>query len=103
MKSIQSQIDTIDEQMKATDDQLLLRKLGGQKKRLKVDLLNAARDAADDIRKAFESNPSHDRSDINELWSRVNEVNGKPVIIKKNIFERNKNAHSDLTAEPRNT
>ena len=103
VKSIQSQIDAIDEQMKATDDQLLLRNLGGQKKRLKVDLLNAARDAADDIRKAFESNPSHDRSDINELWSRVNEVNGKPVIIKKNIFERNKNAHSDLTAEPRNT
>ena len=68
VKSIQSQIDAIDEQMKATDDQLLLRKLGGQKKRLKVDLLNAARDAADDIRKAFESNPSHDRSDINELW-----------------------------------
>ena len=26
-------------------------------------------------------------------------TNGKPVIIKKNIFERNKNAHSDLTAE----
>ena len=26
-------------------------------------------------------------------------ANGKPVIIKKNIFERNKNAHSDLTAE----
>ena len=79
VKSIQSQIDTIDEQMKATDDQLLLRKLGGQKKRLKVDLLNAARDAADDIRKAFESNPSHDRSDINELWSRVNEVNGNTL------------------------
>lgn len=59
VKSIQSQIDAIDEQMKATDDQLLLRKLGGQKKRLKVDLLNAARDAADDIRKAFESNPNH--------------------------------------------
>ena len=59
VKSIQSQIDAIDEQMKATDDQLLLRYLGGQKKRLKVDLLNAARDAADDIRKAFESNPSH--------------------------------------------
>ena len=79
VKSIQSQIDAIDEQMKATDDQLLLRKLGGQKKRLKVDLLNAARDAADDIRKAFESNPSHDRSDINELWSRVNEVNGNTL------------------------
>ena len=46
VKSIQSQIDTIDEQMKATDDQLLLRNLGGQKKRLKVDLLNAARDVA---------------------------------------------------------
>ena len=26
-------------------------------------------------------------------------ANGKPVIIKKNIFERNKNAHSDLTAK----
>ena len=59
MKSIQSQIDAIDEQMKATDNQLLLHYLGGQKKRLKVDLLNAARDAADDIRKAFENNPSH--------------------------------------------
>ena len=103
VKSIQSQIDAIDEQMEATDNQLLLRKLGGQKKRLKVDLLNAARDAADDIRKAFESDPNHNLSDINELWKRVNEVNGKPVIIKKNIFERNKNAHSDLTAEPRNT
>ena len=79
VKSIQSQIDAIDEQMKATDDQLLLRKLGGQKKRLKVDLLNAARDAADDIRKTFENNPSHDRSDINELWSRVNEVNGNTL------------------------
>ena len=55
VKSIQSQIDAIDEQMKATDDQLLLRKLGGQKKRLKVDLLNAARDAADDIRKTFDA------------------------------------------------
>ena len=103
VKSIQSQIDAIDEQMEATDNQLLLHYLGGQKKRLKVDLLNAARDAADDIRKAFESDPNHNLSDINELWSRVNEVNGKPVIIKKNIFERNKNAHSDLTAEPRNT
>ena len=38
VKSIQSQIDAIDEQMKATDDQLLLHYLGGQKKRLKVDL-----------------------------------------------------------------
>ena len=59
VKSIQSQIDAIDEQMEATDNQLLLRYLGGQKKRLKVDLLNAARDAADDIRKTFENNPSH--------------------------------------------
>ena len=55
VKSIQSQIDAIDEQMEVTDNQLLLRKLGGQKKRLKVDLLNAARDAADDIRKAFDA------------------------------------------------
>ena len=67
VKSIQSQIDTIDEQMEVTDNQLLLHYLGGQKKRLKVDLLNAARDAADDIRKAFESNPSHDRSDIRDV------------------------------------
>ena len=59
VKSIQSQIDAIDEQMEATDNQLLLHYLGGQKKRLKVDLLNAARDAADDIRKTFENNPSH--------------------------------------------
>ena len=98
VKSIQSQIDTIDEQMKATDDQLLLRKLGGQKKRLKVDLLNAARDAADDIRKAFESNPSHDRSDINELWSRVNEVNGNTL---RKLYESGmltKEAYNDISS-----
>ena len=98
VKSIQSQIDAIDEQMKATDDQLLLRKLGGQKKRLKVDLLNAARDAADDIRKAFESNPSHDRSDINELWSRVNEVNGNTL---KKLYESGmltKEAYNDISS-----
>ena len=96
VKSIQSQIDAIDEQMKATDDQLLLRKLGGQKKRLKVDLLNAARDAADDIRKTFESNPSHDRSDINELWSRVNEVNGNTL---RKLYESGmltKEAYNDI-------
>ena len=98
VKSIQSQIDAIDEQMKATDDQLLLRKLGGQKKRLKVDLLNAARDAADDIRKAFESNPSHDRSDINELWSRVNEVNGNTL---RKLYESGmltKEAYNDISS-----
>ena len=98
VKSIQSQIDAIDEQMKATDDQLLLRKLGGQKKRLKVDLLNAARDAADDIRKAFENNPSHDRSDINELWSRVNEVNGNTI---RKLYESGmltKEAYNDISS-----
>ena len=98
VKSIQSQIDAIDEQMKATDDQLLLRKLGGQKKRLKVDLLNAARDAADDIRKAFESNPSHDRSDINELWKRVNEVNGNTL---RKLYESGmltKEAYNDISS-----
>ena len=98
VKSIQSQIDAIDEQMKATDDQLLLRKLGGQKKRLKVDLLNAARDAADDIRKAFESNPSHDRSDINELWGRVNEVNGNTL---RKLYESGmltKEAYNDISS-----
>ena len=98
VKSIQSQIDTIDEQMKATDDQLLLRNLGGQKKRLKVDLLNAARDAADDIRKAFESNPSHDRSDINELWKRVNEVNGSTL---RKLYESGlltKEAYDDISS-----
>ena len=98
VKSIQSQIDAIDEQMKATDDQLLLRKLGGQKKRLKVDLLNAARDAADDIRKPFESNPSHDRSDINELWSRVNEVNGNTL---RKLYESGmltKEAYNDISS-----
>ena len=98
VKSIQSQIDAIDEQMKATDDQLLLRYLGGQKKRLKVDLLNAARDAADDIRKAFESNPSHDRSDINELWSRVNEVNGNTL---RKLYESGmltKEAYNDISS-----
>ena len=98
VKSIQSQIDTIDEQMEATDDQLLLRKLGGQKKRLKVDLLNAARDAADDIRKAFESNPSHDRSDINELWKRVNEVNGNTL---RKLYESGlltKEAYNDISS-----
>ena len=98
VKSIQSQIDAIDEQMKATDDQLLLRKLGGQKKRLKVDLLNAARDAADDIRKAFENNPSHDRSDINELWSRVNEVNGNTL---RKLYESGmltKEAYDDISS-----
>ena len=98
VKSIQSQIDAIDEQMKATDDQLLLRNLGGQKKRLKVDLLNAARDAADDIRKAFESNPSHDRSDINELWKRVNEVNGNTL---RKLYESGlltKEAYDDISS-----
>lgn len=98
VKSIQSQIDAIDEQMKATDDQLLLRYLGGQKKRLKVDLLNAARDAADDIRKTFENNPSHDRSDINELWSRVNEVNGNTL---RKLYESGmltKEAYNDISS-----
>ena len=98
VKSIQSQIDAIDEQMKATDDQLTLRYLGGQKKRLKVDLLNAARDAADDIRKAFESNPSHDRSDINELWKRVNEVNGNTL---RKLYESGlltKEAYDDISS-----
>ena len=98
VKSIQSQIDAIDEQMKATDDQLLLRYLGGQKKRLKVDLLKAARDAADDIRKAFESNPSHDRSDINELWKRVNEVNGNTL---RKLYESGlltKEAYNDINS-----
>ena len=98
VKSIQSQIDAIDEQMKATDDQLLLRNLGGQKKRLKVDLLKAARDAADDIRKAFESNPSHDRSDINELWKRVNEVNGNTL---RKLYESGlltKEAYNDISS-----
>ena len=98
VKSIQSQIDAIDEHMKATDDQLLLRNLGGQKKRLKVDLLNAARDAADDIRKAFESNPSHDRSDINELWKRVNEVNGNTL---RKLYESGlltKEAYNDISS-----
>ncbi len=98
VKSIQSQIDAIDEQMEVTDNQSLLRKLGGQKKRLKVDLLNAARDAADDIRKAFESNPSHDRSDINELWSRVNEVNGNTL---RKLYESGmltKEAYNDISS-----
>ena len=98
VKSIQSQIDAIDEQMKATDDQLLLRKLGGQKKRLKVDLLNAARDAADDIRKTFENNPSHDWSDINELWSRVNEVNDNTL---RKLYESGmltKEAYNDISS-----
>ena len=98
VKSIQSQIDTIDEQMKATDDQLLLRKLGGQKKRLKVDLLNAARDAADDIRKAFESDPNHNLSDINELWKRVNEVNGNTL---RKLYESGmltKEAYNDISS-----
>nr|DAE39553.1 MAG TPA: cytosine DNA methyltransferase [Caudoviricetes sp.] len=98
VKSIQSQIDAIDEQMKATDDQLLLRNLGGQKKRLKVDLLNAARDAADDIRKAFESDPNHNLSDINELWSRVNEVNGNTL---RKLYESGmltKEAYNDISS-----
>ena len=98
VKSIQSQIDAIDEQMEATDDQLLLRKLGGQKKRLKVDLLNAARDSADDIRKTFENNPSHDRSDINELWKRVNEVNGNTL---RKLYESGmltKEAYNDISS-----
>ena len=98
VKSIQSQIDAIDEQMEATDNQLLLRYLGGQKKRLKVDLLNAARDAADDIRKTFENNPSHDRSDINELWSRVNEVNGNTL---RKLYESGmltKEAYNDISS-----
>ena len=98
VKSIQSQIDTIDEQMEATDNQLLLHYLGGQKKRLKVDLLNAARDAADDIRKAFESDPSHDRSDINELWTMVNEVNGNTL---RKLYESGmltKEAYDDISS-----
>ena len=98
VKSIQSQIDAIDEQMKATDDQLLLRKLGGQKKLLKVDLLNAARDAADDIRKAFESDPNHNLSDINELWKRVNEVNGNTL---RKLYESGlltKEAYDDISS-----
>ena len=98
VKSIQSQIDAIDEQMEVTDNQLLLHYLGGQKKRLKVDLLNAARDAADDIRKAFESNPSHDRSDINELWTRVNEVNGNTL---RKLYESGmltKEAYNDISS-----
>ena len=98
VKSIQSQIDAIDEQMEVTDNQLLLHYLGGQKKRLKVDLLNAARDAADDIRKAFENNPSHDRSDINELWSRVNEVNGNTL---RKLYESGmltKEAYNDISS-----
>ena len=98
VKSIQSQIDAIDEQMKATDDQLLLRKLGGQKKRLMVDLLNAARDAADDIRKAFESDPNHNLSDINELWKRVNEVNGNTL---RKLYESGmltKEAYNDISS-----
>ena len=98
VKSIQSQIDAIDEQMKATDDQLLLRYLGGQKKRLKVDLLNAARDAADDIRKTFESNPSHDRSDINELWKRVNEVNGNTLRKLYESGQLTKEAYNDISS-----
>ena len=98
VKSIQSQIDTIDEQMEVTDNQLLLHYLGGQKKRLKVDLLNAARDAADDIRKTFESDPSHDRSDINELWKRVNEVNGNTL---RKLYESGmltKEAYNDISS-----
>ena len=98
VKSIQSQIDAIDEQMEVTDNQLLLHYLGGQKKRLKVDLLNAARDAADDIRKAFENNPSHDRSDINELWKRVNEVNGNTL---RKLYESGmltKEAYNDISS-----
>ena len=98
VKSIQSQIDAIDEQMEVTDNQLLLHYLGGQKKRLKVDLLNAARDAADDIRKAFENNPSHDRSDINELWTRVNEVNGNTL---RKLYESGmltKEAYDDISS-----
>ena len=98
VKSIQSQIDAIDEQMEATDNQLLLRKLGGQKKRLKVDLLNAARDAADDIRKAFESDPNHNLSDINELWKRVNEVNGSTL---RKLYESGlltKEAYNDISS-----
>ena len=98
VKSIQSQIDAIDEQMEATDNQLLLRKLGGQKKRLKVDLLNAARDAADDIRKTFENNPSHNLSDINELWKRVNEVNGNTL---RKLYESGmltKEAYNDINS-----
>ena len=98
VKSIQSQIDAIDEQMEATDNQLLLHYLGGQKKRLKVDLLNAARDAADDIRKTFESNPSHDWSDINELWKRVNEVNGNTL---RKLYESGmltKEAYDDISS-----
>ena len=98
VKSIQSQIDAIDEQMEATDNQLLLHYLGGQKKRLKVDLLNAARDAADDIRKAFESDPNHNLSDINELWKRVNEVNGSTL---RKLYESGlltKEAYNDISS-----
>ena len=98
VKSIQSQIDAIDEQMEVTDNQLLLHYLGGQKKRLKVDLLNAARDAADDIRKAFESDPNHNLSDINELWKRVNEVNGNTL---RKLYESgmlSKEAYNDISS-----
>ena len=98
VKSIQSQIDAIDEQMEVTDNQLLLHYLGGQKKRLKVDLLNSARDAADDIRKAFESDPNHNLSDINELWSRVNEVNGNTL---RKLYESGmltKEAYNDISS-----
>ena len=98
VKSIQSQIDAIDEQMEVTDNQLLLHYLGGQKKRLKVDLLNAARDAADDIRKAFESDPNHNLSDINELWKRVNEVNGNTL---RKLYESGmltKEAYNDISS-----
>ena len=98
VKSIQSQIDAIDEQMEVTDNQLLLHYLGGQKKRLKVDLLNAARDAADDIRKAFESDPNHNLSDINELWKRVNEVNGNTL---RKLYESGmltKEAYDDISS-----
>ena len=98
VKSIQSQIDAIDEQMEATDNQLLLHYLGGQKKRLKVDLLNAARDAADDIRKTFENNSSHDRSDINELWSRVNEVNGNTLRKLYDSGMLTKEAYNDISS-----
>lgn len=63
-----------------------------------MDLLNAARDAADDIRKTFENNPSHDRSDINELWSRVNEVNGNTL---RKLYESGmltKEAYNDISS-----
>lgn len=63
-----------------------------------MDLLNAARDAADDIRKTFESDPNHNLSDINELWKRVNEVNGNTL---RKLYESGmltKEAYNDISS-----